>query len=139
MVDPFLCAALGPSVGVTGHADGTVRRWSLPTFEPLGPPLKHTGRIEPGDHRLETPVGVVQARLHDTGEVTVNNVPSYRLAHDVRVDVSGHEPVVGDVAWGGNWFFLVEDHGQALELDNIETLVEFTWKIRQALARHIRQ
>jgi len=97
--------------------------------------LKHMGRIEPGDHRLETPVGVVQARLHDTGEVTVTNVPSYRFAHDVRVDVSGHGPVVGDVAWGGNWFFLVEDHGQALELDNIETLVEFTWKIRQALAR----
>jgi len=97
--------------------------------------LKHLGRIEPGDHRIETPVGVVQARLHDTGEVTVNNVPSYRLAHDVRVDVSGHGPVVGDVAWGGNWFFLVEDHGQALELDNIETLVEFTWKVRQALAR----
>jgi len=97
--------------------------------------LKHLGRIEPGDHRIETPVGVVQARLHDTGEVTVNNVPSYRLAHDVRVDVSGHGPVVGDVAWGGNWFFLVEDHGQALELDNIETLVEFTWKIRLALSQ----
>jgi 4-hydroxyproline epimerase len=97
--------------------------------------LKHLGRIEPGDHRIETPVGVVQVRLHDTGEVTVTNVPSFRFDHDVRVTVPGHGTVGGDVAWGGNWFFLVEDHGQELELNNVETLVEFTWKIRQALAR----
>ncbi len=97
--------------------------------------MKHLGRIGPGDHRIETPVGIVQAGLHDTGEVTVTNVPSFRLARDVRVDVPGHGHVVGDVAWGGNWFFLVEDHGQALELDNIETLVEFTWKIRLALSQ----
>jgi 4-hydroxyproline epimerase len=96
--------------------------------------LRHLGRIKPGDHLIETPVGVVQARLHDSGEVTITNVASYRLAHDVQVDVPGHGIVVGDVAWGGNWFFLVENHGQELELDNIETLVEFTWKVRQALA-----
>jgi 4-hydroxyproline epimerase len=97
--------------------------------------LAHLGRIKPGDHRIETPVGIVNARLHDTGEVTVTNVVSYCFAHDVRVDVSDHGPVVGDVAWGGNWFFLVEDHGQELELNNVEALVEFAWKIRQALAR----
>jgi 4-hydroxyproline epimerase len=97
--------------------------------------LKHLGRIGSGDHRIETPVGIVHARLHDTGEVTVTNVVSYRFAHAVRVDVPGHGPVVGDVAWGGNWFFLVEDHGQELDLNNVEVLVEFTWKIRQALAR----
>jgi 4-hydroxyproline epimerase len=97
--------------------------------------LRHLGRIEAGDHRIETPVGVVQARLHETGEVTVTNVPSYRLAHDVRVEVPGHGIIVGDIAWGGNWFFLVENHVQELEFDNIEALVEFTWRIRQTLSQ----
>jgi 4-hydroxyproline epimerase len=95
--------------------------------------LAHLGRIGPGEHRIETPVGIVQARLHETSEVTITNVPSYRLASSIRVDVTGHGPVVGDVAWGGNWFFLVNDHGQELELDNVEALIDFTWKIRQAL------
>jgi 4-hydroxyproline epimerase len=97
--------------------------------------LSHMERIKPGDHYIETPVGIVHARLHDTGEVTITNVPSYRFAHDVQIDVPGHGIVVGDVAWGGNWFFLVENHGQELDFDNIETLIEFTWKIRQALSR----
>jgi 4-hydroxyproline epimerase len=95
--------------------------------------LAHLGRIQSGIHRIETPVGIVQARLHDTGEVTVTNVPSYRHAHNARVEVPGYGPLVGDVAWGGNWFFLVSDPKQGLELDNTEVLVDFTWKIRQAL------
>lgn len=95
--------------------------------------LAHFGRIHPGDHRIETPVGIVHAHLHDESKVTVTNVPSYRHAHDVRVDVPGHGIVVGDVAWGGNWFFLVQDHGQRLVPANIETLADFTWRIRQAL------
>jgi 4-hydroxyproline epimerase len=97
--------------------------------------LAHLGRIQSGIHRIETPVGIVQARLHDTGEVTVTNVPSYRHAHNVRVEVPGYGPLVGDVAWGGNWFFLVSDHKQELELDNVERLVDFTWKTRQALIK----
>jgi 4-hydroxyproline epimerase len=97
--------------------------------------LAHIGKIQPGDHRIETPVGIVQARLHDESKVTLINVPSYRHAHYVRVDVPNFGPVIGDVAWGGNWFFLVHDHGQCLELDNIEMLMDYTWRIRQALAR----
>ncbi|MBK7598086.1 MAG: 4-hydroxyproline epimerase [Acidobacteria bacterium] len=92
-------------------------------------------RIKPGDHRIETPVGTVTATLHESGEVTVANVPSYRKSKAVTVDVPGHGPVIGDVAWGGNWFFMVSDHGQALSLDNVEELTEFTWRIRQALER----
>ena len=92
-------------------------------------------RIKPGDHRIETPVGTVTATLHESGEVTVANVPSYRKSKAVTVDVPGHGPVTGDVAWGGNWFFMVSDHGQALSLDNVEELTEFTWRIRQALER----
>jgi 4-hydroxyproline epimerase len=98
--------------------------------------LAHLGRLRPGEHRVETPVGVVAARLHESGSVSVRNVPSYRHARDVAVDVSGHGPVRGDVAWGGNWFFLVSDHGQALEIRNVERLTEFTWAVRQALVRH---
>src|SRR5579871_97815 len=97
--------------------------------------LAYLGRIGPGDHRIETPVGIVTARLHESGAVSVRNVPSYRLAKDVCIPVEGYGPLTGDVAWGGNWFFLVEAHGQTLDPANIETLTEFTWSIRQALAR----
>jgi 4-hydroxyproline epimerase len=97
--------------------------------------LRHLGRIKPGEHRIETPVGVVTTQLHADGAVSVQNVPSYRLAKDIRIDVEGHGPVTGDVAWGGNWFFLVGDHGHELSLKNIETLTNFSWRIRQALVR----
>jgi 4-hydroxyproline epimerase len=96
--------------------------------------LAYMKKIGPGDHRLETPVGVVTAHLHEHGAVTIKNVPSYRLAKDVRVELPGGA-VTGDVAWGGNWFFLVKEHGLALEPANIEQLTEFTWQIRQALSQ----
>jgi len=96
--------------------------------------LAYMGRITAGVHRIETPVGVVSATLHDCGKVTVANVPSYRFRSAVTVDVPGHGKVTGDVAWGGNWFFLVENHRKVLALRHAEELTEFTWKIRAALA-----
>jgi 4-hydroxyproline epimerase len=96
--------------------------------------LRHLGRIEPGRHRIETPVGVVTAELHEDGRVSVENVPSYRLARAVAVDVPGHGRVTGDVAWGGNWFFLVEDHGLTVSADRIEVLTDFAWRVKNALA-----
>jgi 4-hydroxyproline epimerase len=98
--------------------------------------LANLGRIAPGRHRLETPVGAVSIEVHDANRVTVENVPSYRHAKDVSVPVEGIGPIRGDVAWGGNWFFLVNDHGQELELHNAERLTEFTWRVRQALDGH---
>jgi len=95
--------------------------------------LAYLGQIGSGNHRIETPVGIVEALLDEHGEVTVANVPSYRLASKVSVNVTGHGPVVGDIAWGGNWFFLVNDHGQDISLGNLEVLTDFTWRIRQAL------
>lgn len=95
--------------------------------------LAHLGRLACGDCRIETPVGVVTARLEADGSVTVANVPSYRKAKGVTVEAPGIGPVTGDVAWGGNWFFLVERHGQELSLARVEALTEFTWKIRQAV------
>jgi proline racemase len=95
--------------------------------------LAHLGRIGPGTHRLETPVGIVSATLHSDGSVSVTNVPSYRTHKAVRIEVSKVGGVTGDVAWGGNWFFLVANHGQALALAELENLTDFTWRIRQAV------
>jgi 4-hydroxyproline epimerase len=95
--------------------------------------LAHLGRIGPGEHRLETPVGVVTATLHIDGEISVSNVPSWRARHSLVVEVPGIGQVTGDVAWGGNWFFLVEKHGQGLSPANVERLTEFCWRVRQAV------
>ena len=95
--------------------------------------LSYMGRVAPGEHRVETPVGTVSAILHRSGDVTVNNVPSYRSAARVAVEVPGFGKICGDVAWGGNWFFLIEDSDQELTLGNVEALTAFTWAVRQAL------
>jgi 4-hydroxyproline epimerase len=98
--------------------------------------LAYMKRIGPGAHKIETPVGTVTAILHESGEVTVNNVASYRSAADVSVDVPGYGKVRGDVAWGGNWFFLLRNHAMELTLRNVDELTAFTWAIRQALRDH---
>ncbi|MBM3735026.1 MAG: 4-hydroxyproline epimerase [Acidobacteria bacterium] len=97
--------------------------------------LAHLGRLTPGVHRIETPVGVVSAELHEGGRVTLDNVPSYRHAQGVRIDVPGHGEVAGDIAWGGNWFFLVEGSPAELDLRNLDALTAHTWAIRQAIGR----
>lgn len=98
--------------------------------------LAHLGKLSPGEHQIETPVGKVTACLDGNGRATVQNVPSYRHATKVKVDVPGHGPVTGDIAWGGNWFFLVNDHGMHIAFSHIDRLTEFTWNIRQQLTRH---
>jgi 4-hydroxyproline epimerase len=95
--------------------------------------LAHLGRLAPGVVRIDTPVGAVEAKLHVDGSVSVANVPSYRKAKDVVVSVPGYGEVRGEVAWGGNWFFLVAQHVLALELANVEVLTDFTWRVRQAV------
>ena len=102
----------------------------------LAATLVHMGKIAPGDHRIDTPVGVVVARVHVDGCVTVANVPSYRKAADVPVDVPGWGTVRGDIAWGGNWFFLIDSQGPAVEFANLDALTSFTWAVRQALEKH---
>ena len=95
--------------------------------------LRHMGRIWPGVHRIETPVGLVEAELHPEGDVTITNVPSYRTAAGVQVEVPGYGLVTGDVAWGGNWFFLTSGAPVALESTNLEALTDYAWAIRQAV------
>jgi 4-hydroxyproline epimerase len=95
--------------------------------------LAYLGRIGVGQHRFETPVGEVQVSLAANGEVTIANVEAYRYRAHVPLEVPGFGEVHGDVAWGGNWFYLVEDHKLTLSLERVDELTDFTWQIRQAL------
>ena len=98
--------------------------------------LAHLGRIQPGPLRIATPVGIVSAEWHGNGEATVRNVPSYRHKKDVTIDVNGYGQMTGDVAWGGNWFFLVKGKSPIpISLANINELTHLAWSIRQALTR----
>ena len=99
--------------------------------------LAHMGKIGPGTHRIDTPVGVVAATLRDDGSVEVANVPSYRTAADVKIEVPGWGTVTGDIAWGGNWFFLINEQGPAVEFANLEALTDFTWNVRKALGERL--
>jgi 4-hydroxyproline epimerase len=109
-------------LGMCGH--GTIG---------LAVTLRYLGRIQPGLHHIETPVGIVEATLHEDNRVTVRNVPSYRTQTGVSVEVPGFGRVTGDVAWGGNWFFLTYDLPFELSLSNLERLSDYAWRIRQAL------
>jgi len=95
--------------------------------------LAHLDRIGVGVHRLDTPVGTVTATLHPDGMVSVANVASWRAKKALSLDVPGIGKVTGDVAWGGNWFFLIADHGQDIALANVERLTDYCWRVRQAL------
>lgn len=95
--------------------------------------LAHLKRIEPGTHRIETPVGIVTVSLHPGGRVSVDNVPSYRKRKQAAIEVPGIGSVSGDVAYGGNWFYLIDQHGQDLNLNNVEALTDYAWKVRQAV------
>src|SRR5882672_7970761 len=95
--------------------------------------LAHAGRLTPGALRIDTPVGPVDALLHADGTVDIVNVPSYRKARGVEIEVAGVGRVRGDVAWGGNWFFLVDAGDRELALPHIEALTDFAWRVRQSL------
>jgi 4-hydroxyproline epimerase len=109
-------------LGMCGHgAIGVVRT------------LAHLGRIAPGHHKIDTPVGTVGVELHADNRVSIDNVESYRHAADVRIDVPGYGPVRGDVAWGGNWFFITGDTPLPLDIRNHRELTAYTEAIRHAL------
>jgi 4-hydroxyproline epimerase len=95
--------------------------------------LAYLGRLTAGTHRIETPVGMIATSLHSDGAVSITNVPSYRYRRGVEVDVPEWGLMHGDIAWGGNWFFLVADHHLALQLRNRCALMAATIAVRQAL------
>lgn len=94
--------------------------------------LAHLGRINPGTNNIETPVGIVQATLQDAQSVTITNVESRRVSKDITLDVGGLGPVTGDVAYGGNWFFIIKASPIALEPPNIPKLTEAAIAVREA-------
>lgn len=95
--------------------------------------LEHLGRVAAGAYALDTPVGTVAVRLHGYGVVEIDNVPSYRYRQTVSVAVPGLGLVHGDVAWGGNWFFLCDAGGLDIAMAQVEQLTSRAWAIRQAL------
>jgi 4-hydroxyproline epimerase len=112
-------------LGMCGH--GTIGLIASLSFE---------GLIGPGAYRIETPVGPVEATLHAgsghapyPNRVSVRNVPAYRYMRQVAVTIDGRT-VHGDIAWGGNWFFLCEDHGLEVSQSNLEALTDFAWRLR---------
>ncbi|MEP6546765.1 MAG: proline racemase family protein [Gammaproteobacteria bacterium] len=95
--------------------------------------LRHLGDLAPGAVKIDTPVGAVAANLSADGRISVDNVVSYRSARQVAVEVPGIGTVTGDVAWGGNWFFLISDHRQIIDLPHVEALTDFCWRVRAAI------
>jgi 4-hydroxyproline epimerase len=135
LVGALLCAPQDPAhtagviffnntgyLGMCGH--GTIG---------LVATLAHLGRIRPGEHVIETPVGDVRATLQDDGRVSVRNVPAWRLAADVAVTLPTGQTVTGDIAWGGNWFFLCADHGQAVRPGRVAALTDYAAMLGEAL------
>jgi 4-hydroxyproline epimerase len=126
-VDPDSAAAViffnnAGTIGMCGHGTmGVVET------------LRFLGRIGPAAHRIETPVGSVTATLHEDRSVSVENVASYRLRADVSLNVPGVGRVMGDIAWGGNWFFLVKSPAPRVAPDSIDALRTQTDAIRRAL------
>ncbi|MGV8889316.1 MAG: 4-hydroxyproline epimerase [Pseudomonas sp.] len=126
-VDPTACAGViffnnSGYLGMCGH--GTIG---------LVASLAHLGKICPGVHSIETPVGTVQATLHEDHSVSVRNVPAYRYRKAMALQVPGVGQVIGDIAWGGNWFFLIAEHGLDIAGDNLEALTAYTFAVQQAL------
>lgn len=97
--------------------------------------LRHMGRLSPGDVRLDTPVGTIGATLHEDGRVSISNVKSYRHRADVSVEVPGLGKVRGDVAYGGNWFFIVKEPHFEISMARVRELTALTLAIRDTLDR----
>jgi 4-hydroxyproline epimerase len=141
LVGGLLCAPVDPTcaagviffnnvgmLGMCGH--GTMG---------LAATLAHLGLIGPGIHRVETPVGVVSFELTGRNNVSIENIASYRYRKSVSLDVPGLGPVTGDIAWGGNWFFLTEDRPCPVDMKHLATLTSASLAIQAALeAQNIR-
>ncbi len=108
-------------LGMCGH--GTIG---------VGVALAHLGRSVAGVSRLDTPVGTVEFELLDSARVRVANVPSYRYRSHVPLQVAGRT-IHGDIAWGGNWFFICHDHGLTVDMQHLEELGAFSREIRRCL------
>ena len=110
------------NLGMCGH--GTIG---------LSATMAYMGLIKPGHHKFETPVGKVAINLKTRNRVSVTNIESYRLLKNVLIEVPSYGALIGDVAWGGNWFFLVKESPIDIKLENLRELTELSLQIRKAL------
>ncbi|MDB0056568.1 proline racemase family protein [Akkermansiaceae bacterium] len=135
IVGAFLCEPTDPAcvTGVVFFNNTSYLNGCLHGTIGVVATLAHLEKITPGDHRVETPSGVVTATLADDGTVTANNVPSYRFIENQVVEVPGYGSITGDIAWGGNWFFLIQDQGPEVRFSEIEALTHFTSAVMKAL------
>jgi proline racemase len=112
----------GTYLGMCGHGlIGVVRT------------LEFLGKLGPGVARFDTPVGIVSAELSADGTVTIENIPASLHARDVAVDVPGYGRIVGDVAWGGNWFFITHADNVPVDIEHLKQLGGFTQAIQDAI------
>ncbi|PQO42259.1 proline racemase family protein [Blastopirellula marina] len=109
-------------IGMCGH--GTIG---------VAATLAYLGKISPGEHLLETISGDVLFTLHEDNRVSLVNVPSYRYRQSVPVQTQSFGEVTGDIAYGGNWFYLCSDHGQEISMDNLAQLQQCSREIREAI------
>ncbi|HWD38642.1 MAG TPA: proline racemase family protein [Fimbriimonas sp.] len=98
--------------------------------------LRHLGLAQAGDIRIDTPVGTVSAHLTEDGDVALQNVPARRLARGIELDVPCVGRLVGDISWGGNWFFIVREPHFDIDLSKAMELTQVTLAIRDHLAAH---
>ena len=137
IVGALLCAPADPACDIGAIFFNNVGYLGMCGHATIGlvATLAHLGRLAPGDVRIDTPVGPVTATLDPAGPVTVRNVPGFRHRASVPVEVPGFGVFTGDIAWGGNWFYLV--HGESpipLSMTRLVELTDLTWRIRRALA-----
>ncbi len=99
----------------------------------LAATLKHMGVINSGSHKIDTPVGIVTIHLNDDDSISVDNVASYRYKSEISVEVPNYGTITGDIAWGGNWFFLIDNQGPKVIPENIAALTDFTQAVMAAL------
>lgn len=95
--------------------------------------LRHLKKLKGNAVRLDTPVGSVEAEFHGP-DISLRNVPARRTLRAVELDVHGFKKVLGDVAYGGNWFFIVRQPEMHLELDHAGELTAICMRIRRQLA-----
>lgn len=137
LVGAILCKPVDPSctAGVIFFNNvGYLRMCGHGTIG-LAVTLGHLGLLTKGNHDLETPIGKINFNFDGLNTVSLENVPSYRLAKSVSVNVEGLGTISGDVAWGGNWFFLVSDHDETLTHSNTSRLTHVAQRIQAALRK----
>ncbi|MBU6328216.1 MAG: proline racemase family protein, partial [Verrucomicrobia bacterium] len=100
----------------------------------LGATLAHMGRITPGAYQIDTAIGVVTLTLHADHRVSIENICCYRYARQVAVHVPGYGKITGDIAWGGNWFFLIDEQGPPVHRSGINELILFSAAVKAALS-----